>query len=428
MSTAAIVLIVSLIVFGAIGVPLVWALSLSSICSLVISGQFNVIPLLAQRMFAGGTQYALLAIFFFILAGSVMQYGGLSRRLINFANSLVGHISGGASLVAVIACTFFAAISGSAVATTAAIGGIMYPELIRLGYPKAYSAALPAAAGVLGVIIPPSVLFIIYGNVTSTSPGKLLISGLIPGILGSLALCVLCYFFAKKHHYPRTSGFQAKNIWVTFKDAIWALLLPIIILGGIYLGIFTPTEAAAVAAAYGFLASIFVYKEMPFERVKMVLKESCRTTGNIMILVMSAGMYSYLLTIYQVPAALSNFLVSHVASPLAFELGVIVLLLFLGMFMDVGAVILILAPMLSPVANAFHIDPILFGLIFIFTLAIGQATPPFGTDLFVSGSISGCSVLEIGKKAIPFCLAYVVIILLCVFFPAIATFLPSIMG
>lgn len=427
MSLAAIVLIASVIIFALIGVPLVWSLVLASVCSVAAGGTLNALPILAQRMFAGGLQYSMLAIFFFVLAGAIMQYGGLSRRLVAFANSLVGHISGGASLVCVMACAFFAAISGSAVATTAAIGGIMYPELKRLGYPEDYAAALPAAAGVLGVIIPPSVLFIIYGNITNVSPGKLLMAGIVPGVLGALFMCIICYILAKKRNYPKNEGFVLKDVWTTFKDAFWALLMPVIILGGIYSGIFTPTESGVVAAGYGLVCAVFIYKEMTWDLFIRIIKESCRTTGNVMILCMAAGALSYLLTIYQIPATLSSFLIANVANRYTFMLGVVVLLLFLGMFMDVGASILILGPLLAPVAVAFGIDLVQFGVIFVFSMAIGQATPPFGTDLFVVCGFSGRNVMAVGKHSLLFCVALVAVILLCIFIPQVATALPGIM-
>lgn len=427
MSLAAIVLIASVIIFALIGVPLVWSLVLASVCSVAAGGTLNALPILAQRMFAGGLQYSMLAIFFFVLAGAIMQYGGLSRRLVAFANSLVGHISGGASLVCVMACAFFAAISGSAVATTAAIGGIMYPELKRLGYPEDYAAALPAAAGVLGVIIPPSVLFIIYGNITNVSPGKLLMAGIVQGVLGALFMCIICYILAKKRNYPKNEGFVLKDVWTTFKDAFWALLMPVIILGGIYSGIFTPTESGVVAAGYGLVCAVFIYKEMTWDLFIRIIKESCRTTGNVMILCMAAGALSYLLTIYQIPATLSSFLIANVANRYTFMLGVVVLLLFLGMFMDVGASILILGPLLAPVAVAFGIDPVQFGVIFVFSMAIGQATPPFGTDLFVVCGFSGRNVMAVGKHSLLFCVALVAVILLCIFIPQVATALPGIM-
>lgn len=427
MSLAAIVLIASVIIFALIGVLLVWSLVLASVCSVAAGGTLNALPILAQRMFAGGLQYSMLAIFFFVLAGAIMQYGGLSRRLVAFANSLVGHISGGASLVCVMACAFFAAISGSAVATTAAIGGIMYPELKRLGYPEDYAAALPAAAGVLDVIIPPSVLFIIYGNITNVSPGKLLMAGIVPGVLGALFMCIICYILAKKRNYPKNEGFVLKDVWTTFKDAFWALLMPVIILGGIYSGIFTPTESGVVAAGYGLVCAVFIYKEMTWDLFIRIIKESCRTTGNVMILCMAAGALSYLLTIYQIPATLSSFLIANVANRYTFMLGVVVLFLFLGMFMDVGASILILGPLLAPVAVAFGIDPVQFGVIFVFSMAIGQATPPFGTDLFVVCGFSGRNVMAVGKHSLLFCVALVAVILSCIFIPQVATALPGIM-
>ena len=423
----AVVLIVSLIVLAVAGIPIVWSLCLSCILSVAANGTGDMLTILVQRMFAGGLQYTLLAIFFFILAGAIMQHGGLSRRLVDFANSLVGHISGGASLVCVIACTFFAAISGSAVATTAAIGSIMYPELKRLGYPGAYAAALPAATGVLGVIIPPSVLFLLYGNITNVSPGKLLMSGIFPGLMGALFIGILCYILAKVRNYPKNSSFSLKEVWLTFFEAFWALLMPLIILGGIYAGIFTPTESAAVAAGYGLVVAVFVHKEMTFALFKRIMKESCQVTGNVMILCMAASAYSYLLTIYQVPATFSKFLIANVANGTVFMVGVVLLLFILGMFMDVGAVILILAPMFAPVALAFGISPIHFGLVFVFAIAIGQATPPFGTNLFVACGYSGYSVMEVGKNSLMFVSMLVLTIALCIFFPALATYLPGIM-
>lgn len=428
MTLASVVLILSVIIFAILGVPLVWSLVLSCVCSTAAGGSLNTLPVLAQRMFAGGLQYSMLAIFFFVMAGSIMQYGGLSRRLVAFANSLVGHISGGASLVCVMACAFFAAISGSAVATTAAIGGIMYPELERLGYPKDYAAALPAAAGVLGVIIPPSVLFIIYGNITNISPGKLLMAGIIPGFLGAFFMCLICYVLAKKRNYPKNERFVLKQVLESFKEAFWALLMPGIILGGIYTGIFTPTESGVVAAGYGLLCAVFIYREMSWTLFIRIIKESCRTTGNVMILCMAAGALSYLLTIYQIPATLSSFLIANVSNRYTFMMGVVILLLFLGMFMDVGASILILGPLLAPVAAAFGVDPVQFGLIFVFSMAIGQATPPFGTDLFVVCGFSGRQVMAVGKHSLIFCTALVAVILLCMFFPQIATALPNIMA
>lgn len=427
MTTVTAVLLISVVLLALFGVPLAWSLGLSSILAILAGGNTIPMQMIAQRMFTGALAYAFLAIFFFILSGAIMQHGGLSARLIDFANSLVGHIRGGASLVCMVACTFFAAISGSSIATTAAIGGIMYPQLVRLGYPEDYSAALPASGGVLGIIIPPSVTFVIYGTTTNTSIGGLLMSGIVPGILGGIALCVLCYYFARKHNYPRSEGFSLKQVAKTTKAALAALFMPVIILGGIYSGIFTPTESAAVAAAYGLLVALLVYRELSWESFKKALRETTRTTANVMFLVMAATVFSWLLTINNIPGILSRFLIAHVAGAGMFLFGTMVLLLFLGMFMDIAAIILIIAPLLCPVAYSFGIDPIHYGLIFVFTLSIGQVTPPFGACLFVVCGLSRHSIMEVGVRAVPFSLVLVGVVALVCIFPPLATLVPGLM-
>ena len=250
MTTVALVLIISVFVFAVFGIPLAWSLGLASLCALLTSGNISL-GMLAQRMYTGGAVYAFLAIFFFVFAGNIMTYGGLSKRLVRFANGLVGHLTGGTSIVCMLACTFFAAISGSSIATTAAIGGMLYPELKEYGYPDDYAATLPAVGGVLGIVIPPSV-----------SVGRLLFSGVAPGVLGGLVLSVLCWFFAKKRHYPKGQKMNRREFGKVALDAIAALLTPLIILGGIYSGIFTPTESAAVATLYSLISTRFIYKEL----------------------------------------------------------------------------------------------------------------------------------------------------------------------
>lgn len=426
MTTVAIVLIVSVILFAVIGIPLTWSMGLASLCAILTTGTISL-SMLAQRMYTGGAVYAFLAIFFFIFAGNIMQYGGLSGRLVRFANSLVGHFTGGTSIVCMMACTFFAAISGSSIATTAAIGGMMYPELKRYGYPDDYAAALPAVGGVLGIVIPPSVTFIVYGTTTNVSVGRLLLSGVIPGCLGGLVLCALCWYYAKKNHYPKGDGFSWAEVGSATKSALAALIMPLIIMGGIYSGIFTPTESAAVATGYGLIATSLIYRELNWGTFKTVVQETTKTTANIMILVMSATCFSWLLTINNVPELLTGILLDAIHSRAAFMIGVVILLTFLGMFMDVSTVILIIAPLLTPAAAVFHIDPVHFGLIFVFTLAIGQATPPFGTCLFVSSSMSGHGIMRLGIKSVPFVCALLAVVVLTCFIPGIATFLPSLM-
>ena len=296
MTTVAIVLIVSVFAFAVLGVPLAWSLGLSSLCAILTTGTISL-GMLAQRMYTGGAVYAFLAIFFFIFAGNIMTYGGLSKRLIRFANGLVGHHTGGTSIVCTLACTFFAAISGSSIATTAAIGGMLYPELKDYGYPDDYAATLPAVGGVLGIVIPPSVTFIVYGTTLNISVGKLLFSGVVPGILGSIALSVMCYIFAKKRNYPKGEKMNRKEFWKVAWEAGPALLTPLIILGGIYSGLFTPTESAAVATLYSIIATKFFYKELDWSIYKQAMRDTTQTTANIMILVMSATCFSWLLTV-----------------------------------------------------------------------------------------------------------------------------------
>ncbi len=427
MTTVAIVLIVSVFAFAVLGVPLAWSLGLSSLCAILTTGTISL-GMLAQRMYTGGAVYAFLAIFFFIFAGNIMTYGGLSKRLIRFANGLVGHHTGGTSIVCTLACTFFAAISGSSIATTAAIGGMLYPELKDYGSPDDYAATLPAVGGVLGIVIPPSVTFIVYGTTLNISVGKLLFSGVVPGILGSIALSVMCYIFAKKRNYPKGEKMNRKEFWKVAWEAGPALLTPLIILGGIYSGLFTPTESAAVATLYSIIATKFFYKELDWSIYKQAMRDTTQTTANIMILVMSATCFSWLLTVNNIPTMLSTFLLSIVHTKFAFWVGVLVLLVFLGMFMDVSTIILIIAPLLAPVADSFGIDPIQFGCIFVFTLAIGQATPPFGACLFVSSSISGHGIMRLGLLSIPFVLVLLLVVILTCIFPDLATLLPSLMA
>ena len=426
MTTVAIVLIVSVFAFAVLGVPLAWSLGLSSLCAILTTGTISL-GMLAQRMYTGGAVYAFLAIFFFIFAGNIMTYGGLSKRLIRFANGLVGHHTGGTSIVCMLACTFFAAISGSSIATTAAIGGMLYPELKDYGYPDDYAATLPAVGGVLGIVIPPSVTFIVYGTTLNISVGKLLFSGVVPGILGGIALSVMCYIFAKKRNYPKGEKMNRKEFWKVAWEAGPALLTPLIILGGIYSGLFTPTESAAVATLYSIIATKLFYKELDWSIYKQAMRDTTQTTANIMILVMSATCFSWLLTINNIPTMLSTFLLSIVHTKFAFWVGVLVLLVFLGMFMDVSTIILIIAPLLAPVADSFGIDPIQFGCIFVFTLAIGQATPPFGACLFVSSSISGHGIMRLGLLSIPFILVLLLVVILTCIFPDLATLLPSLL-
>lgn len=319
MDIAAILMLLSLVVMMAIGMPITWALGGSIIIALGVDPNLSL-SLITQKMFAGCNNFSMLALPAFFLAGDIMAKGGLSKRLVAFADTLVGWISGGISLVSLVACTFFAAISGSSVATTAAIGGLMYPEMVKRGYPKSYSAAVQAIGGTLGIVIPPSTVFVIYGNITNTSVAKLLMAGIIPGIVCGIALCVWAYVKARKENFPRESGFSFMRFLKSFKSAVWALLMPIVILGGIYSGIFTPTESAVVAVFYGFLVCFCIYRELSGKSYWTIIQDSSVTTANIMFLVVTAQIFGYLLTYYRVPVFVTEAFMAVASNSAVFML------------------------------------------------------------------------------------------------------------
>lgn len=313
------VLLIVFVVTLILGVPFAWSLLLASAASICM---IDGLPLMqiTSKMYNGGAKYTLLAIFFFMLAGAIMQHGGISSRMIMFAKACVGHLRGGLSIVVLLVCMLFAALSGSSIATTAAIGAMLYPELVKENYPKGYAAALPVAGGTLGIVIPPSIVFVVYGSTTGTSVSKLLMSGVIPGIMAGVFMCIYAYLYARKHDIPKSNDFSWANVGKSLKEAIWAILMPVIILGGIYTGIFTPTESAAVAVIYGLIVSIFVYKEMTVERIKQIVIDSVKGTANILLLIMAATLFGYVLTVYNVPALFTSLMTSMIHSKIAFLL------------------------------------------------------------------------------------------------------------
>jgi C4-dicarboxylate transporter DctM subunit len=409
------------------GTPITWSLGAGCIAAIMFDPGLSF-PLLCQKIFTGSDNFAMLAIPAFFLAGDIMAKGGLSKRLVAFADSFVGWISGGISLVSLVACTFFAAISGSSVATTAAIGGLMYPEMVKRKYPSDYSAAVQAIGGTLGIVIPPSIVFVIYGNVTGTSVAKLLMSGIIPGVFCGVMLCLYAFFRAKLSNFPKEAGFSLKRFLLAFKGAIWALLMPLVILGGIYAGIFTPTESAVIAVFYGVLICLVVYREINGKSIWKIVKGTAVTTANLMFLVVTAQMFGYLIAHYQIPVTITNAFMSVANTQFVFLALVIVLLLICGMFLEVGATNLILGPILAPIAVAFGIDPVHFGLVFVFLLALGQATPPFGTTMFVACGLSGQPVSSVAKQLVPFIIVEIICAMIFAYVPALSTFLPNIVS
>lgn len=424
MNTSMALFTVIFVVTLILGVPIVWSMALASI----IACQFIPgvsLSFLAQKMEAGSEKYALLAIFFFILAGAIMQHGGIASRLIRFAKALTGSVRGGLSIVCIVVCMFFAALSGSSVATTAAIGAIMYPELIKDGYEPGYAAALPVVGGTLGIVIPPSITFVVYGTTTNTSVAKLLMSGILPGVFAGLAMCVYCYIYARRHSLNRNGRFSGKALWDSFRDAMWALFMPIIVLGGIYAGIFTPTESAAVACIYGLLVSCVIYRKLKLKQLVRIAIDSVKSTSMIMLVMMAAGLFSYVLTRNNIPVIMSNAITNVITTKTGFLLAMNLVLLLLGMLMDAGAIVLIVAPILYPVAMSYGIDPVQLGAIIVFNLSVGQATPPFGLCLFAAQPITGQSIGSLSRNSLPFVILLYIMVLLTSFIPWISLAIPN---
>ena len=426
MSSSMFILAAVFVITLLIGIPVVWSLALSSMVALLsIPGMADTF--LASRMQAGTEQYSLLAIFFFMLAGAIMQHGGIATRLIRFSKSIMGSVRGGLSIVAIVACMFFAALSGSSVATTAAIGSILYPELVDEGYDPGYAAALTVAGGTLGIVIPPSIVFVVYGTTVNTSVADLLMSGLMPGVLAGIALCIYAYIYAIRHGIQAKGHFDIKECIAATKESFFAILMPVIVLGGIYAGVFTPTESAAVACIYGLIVSCFVYRELKFKKLLNIAIDSVKSTANVLMIIMAAKLFSYVLTRNGIPAMLTGALASVITGKVTFLLALNILLLFLGMIMDAAPIILIVAPIIYPIAVNLGIDPVQLGCIVVFNLSVGQATPPFGLCLFAAQPVTKQTIATLSVKTMPFVIILVGMVLLTSFVPAISTFIPHLM-
>ncbi len=415
MALLLIVLSVLLFIFN---VPIFIATALPTAIVSYLSGEKLLI--LPQTMFTSLNSFPLMAVPFFILAGKLMEHGGISQKLVDFANSMVGHVRGGLAFVMVIGCMFFAAISGSALGTTVAIGSIMIPAMVKAGYDKAFSAALLAAAGLIGIIIPPSVPMVLYGVAASVSIGKMFLAGIIPGILIGLSLMGWAYFVSRQKGYGTEKRKSLKEIWMAFKDAIWALLMPVIILGGIYGGFFTPTEASVVAVVYGFVVGILVYRLITLESLKKILHSTVITTAVLGIIISTATYFGMWLTLEQVPHTIANFFQEANLSPLVTMILINIFLLLLGTFMDSAAAQIITTPILVPVAVSMGFDPIHFGIIMITNLAVGMLTPPLGVSLVVAAQVGKTKFETLLKPSIPIMIILIVDIVLITLFPQIS--------
>ena len=403
------------IVFLLVGVPVAISIALSSAFVLFM----NDVPLVltTQRMFAGTDTFPLVAVPFFILAGDLLAKGKVSEKLVNFADSLFGFMKGGLSIVAVLAGMFFAAISGSGAATTAAVGTTLVPELKKKGYDEASSAALIAASGTIGVIIPPSVPMILYAVIANVSVEKLFLSGFVPGILMGLFLIGIAIYQAKKRNYPTGARFELKNIWRTFKEAIWGLLTPIIILGGIFSGYFTPSEAAVVAVNYALIVSLFIYKDMKLKDVVDIITRSAMTMSVIMLIIATSSILSWILANWNIPATIATGILSMSTNKYIIMLLITIIILITGVFMETASALIILTPLFLTLITQMGISYIHFGLIMVMGLAIGMITPPVAINLYVASTITGLSIEKITKAIIPFMLGLLAVLLLLLYVP-----------
>lgn len=409
-----------------LGIPIALSMLLGGMIPIMLAGL--PINIIGQRLFAAVDSFTLLSIPLFIFAGGLMDKGGVSKRLINFANSLVGWLPGGLAVVTFFASAFFGAISGSSSATVAAIGAIMIPGMLEAGYPRKFALATVACAGYLGVIVPPSIPMILYGaSVGGVNIGDVFMGGIIPGFMLAGSMSVYAYFFGKKH-LPITGKFELANVGKTFIEAIGALGMPILILGGIYSGVFTPTEAAAVAVLYGFIISVFVYRELDFLSLVPVIKNACVTTGVVMLIVAGANVFGWVMTRENVTSDMASFILSMAHNKVTFFFVVTLLLLFVGTFMDTAPAVMVTSVLLAPIAKTFGIDPVFFGVILVINLAIGMVTPPVGLNLYVTASVAKVPANEvINKHLFIYVLCAVVCLVLLMIFPEIVLFLPKMM-
>lgn len=411
-----IVMLVTMVLCFALTISVAVSIGLASILGIQISNAHMLISV--KEMFNAINKFPLAAIPFFILAGNIMESGGISRRLVEFAKSVVGGVQGGLPMTCVLTCMIFAAVSGSSVATTFAVGAILIPALVKHGYPTTYAAALQATSAELGVVIPPSIPMILYGVSAEVSIGELFIAGFGPGLLIGGALMLFVYLYCKFKGWGKSDGDDRLGIVRATWQAGWALLMPVIILGGIYGGVFTPTEAAAVAVFYALLVGVVIYREIGLRDIAHILRRSVLSSAVIMFIIANAGLFAFLITRAGVPDAIGHWLEQVLKSPAYFLLGVNLALFLIGMFIKTSAAIIVLAPILAPVAMHFGVDPVHFGLIMVVNLALGMITPPFGVNLFAACTVARISLDRMVRDLVPF----VLVILACLM---IITYVPS---
>ncbi|MCP4351764.1 MAG: TRAP transporter large permease [Desulfobacterales bacterium] len=416
------ILILTLLFLFALNTPIAIAIGAASVLGILAQGDFSLM-MVVQRMFGGTDSFHLMAVPLFMFAGVIMEKGGISRRIINFANALVGWLPGGLAAVTVVSAMFFAGISGSAAADTAAVGAILIPAMKRSGYSSDFAAAVQASGGSIGVIIPPSIPMIIFGFLTGASIGQLFAAGILPGILIGLSLIVVATFISWKKGYAGTAHFSVKTVWRTFRRAILALGAPVIILGGILFGIFTATESAAVAVIYALIIGMFIYRKIKITDLVGIFRDGAITSSVVMFIISTASVFSWIAAIEDIPARLAGTLLTLSDNPVILLLLINIVLLIAGTFVETTASLILLVPMITAMLPSLGISLIQLGVIIVTNLAVGMLTPPMGICLIVSCSISGDSIAAISKRVLPFLAVLIIDILVITFYPPLTMWL-----
>jgi len=421
------IIFVLLLVLMLTGMPISISLGLTVLTFLF---GFTHVPLesVALKLFTGIEKFEIMAIPFFILAGNFLTHGGVARRMINFASSMVGHWYGGLGLAGVLACALFAAVSGSSPATVVAIGSILMPAMVRAGFPKKFGAGVITTSGALGILIPPSIVMVMYSVATNTSVGSLFMAGVVPGIALACTLGGVTWYRARKFDYPRLPKASWAERFKAFKTSAWGLLLIVIVMGGIYTGLFTPTEAAAMSAVYAFVVAVFVYKDMKLKDVPRVLLNSANMSAMLLYIITNAVLFSFIMTNENIPQALADWMLGNGLGMISFLLAVNVMLLLAGNFMEPSSIVLIFAPILFPVAMKLGIDPVHFGIIMVVNMEVGMCHPPVGLNLYVASGITKMGITELTVAVWPWLLAMLGFLMVVTYWPGLSTWFPRMLG
>jgi len=422
----ALVIFALLIVLMLSGMPISIALGLTVLTFLFTMTDVPI-QAVALKLFTGIEKFEIMAIPFFILAGNFLTHGGVARRMITFATSMVGHWHGGLALSGVMACALFAAVSGSSPATVVAIGSILLPAMIKQGYPKSFGAGVITTSGALGILIPPSIVMVMYSVSTNTSVGKLFVAGVIPGLLLAFFLGLMTWVLARRKDYPRMPRSTWLQRWQAFRESIWGLLLIVVVMGGIYSGIFTPTEAAAMSAVYAFVIAVFVYRDLRLVQIGKVLLDSASMSAMLLYIITNAVLFSFLMTSEGIPQAMAGWIMDKGLGQISFLLVVNLLLLLAGNVMEPSSIVLIMAPILFPVAIALGVDPVHFGIIMVVNMEIGMCHPPVGLNLYVASGITKMGISELTVAVLPWLFTMLGFLLLITYVPQLSLWLPRLL-